>query len=312
MAPGKDGPGGFCNGFPTPFGGDSYMCEQMNAMIYSSEVRSNVEQLIKDELPEKFQGFKQHWKKEKEKEKEKEKGKEKEQEEEKNKDKNSNADDVVDDDDDDYMEKMIARWLAASEVPIGISFQIEDTQLVLPLFARYFKFFGIRKDIATSSSGKTKKLIEYIRKVYAILNDEFGVENKENDLFFIYNFGAPNNSWNFLANKIDKDKEDKGKYGAQMNMFFSMKQESQQEKTQTQKFYHMLYHKQDPRIHYQCSNINCPSDNKNKNLQRCSTCKLVYYCSRKCQVDDWKKHKKNCNSKLSKKLLKKLSNMHIK
>lgn len=30
------------------------------------------------------------------------------------------------------------------------------------------------------------------------------------------------------------------------------------------------------------------------NMNRCSRCKSVYYCSRKCQVDDWSEHKKLC------------------
>ena len=35
------------------------------------------------------------------------------------------------------------------------------------------------------------------------------------------------------------------------------------------------------------------SDTERK-LERCSGCKLVYYCSRECQKRDWKEHKAHC------------------
>jgi hypothetical protein len=29
-------------------------------------------------------------------------------------------------------------------------------------------------------------------------------------------------------------------------------------------------------------------------LQKCGKCEIVYYCSRECQKNDWKNHKKDC------------------
>ncbi|MFC1842121.1 zinc finger MYND domain-containing protein [Candidatus Dependentiae bacterium] len=39
-----------------------------------------------------------------------------------------------------------------------------------------------------------------------------------------------------------------------------------------------------------------------KKLQKCSACKKTYYCSRKCQIKDWKEHKKICKKLHKKKL----------
>ena len=38
--------------------------------------------------------------------------------------------------------------------------------------------------------------------------------------------------------------------------------------------------------------FNCGKENANK---KCSKCKSVWFCSKECQVEGWKKHKKNCN-----------------
>lgn len=40
----------------------------------------------------------------------------------------------------------------------------------------------------------------------------------------------------------------------------------------------------------------CAVCNSGDNLLRCARCKLVYYCSKKHQKKDWKKHKLNCNN----------------
>ena len=41
----------------------------------------------------------------------------------------------------------------------------------------------------------------------------------------------------------------------------------------------------------------CNNCNKTfEKLLKCSKCKKVKYCSRECQIADWKKHKKNCEA----------------
>ena len=32
-------------------------------------------------------------------------------------------------------------------------------------------------------------------------------------------------------------------------------------------------------------------------LKHCSVCKDVYYCSKTCQINDWKEHQKSCENK---------------
>lgn len=44
----------------------------------------------------------------------------------------------------------------------------------------------------------------------------------------------------------------------------------------------------------------CGKEDTKEKLFRCTRCKLVEYCSKECQVADWKSHKLNCNT-LSKK-----------
>ncbi|PAA81453.1 hypothetical protein BOX15_Mlig024716g1, partial [Macrostomum lignano] len=44
------------------------------------------------------------------------------------------------------------------------------------------------------------------------------------------------------------------------------------------------------------SNCRCANCGKLDALQRCSKCKISYYCGRDCQVNHWKKHKKNCHA----------------
>lgn len=54
-------------------------------------------------------------------------------------------------------------------------------------------------------------------------------------------------------------------------------------------------HKRCPKhrkIKYHKICVNC--ETKSENMKKCSRCKVVYYCSSKCQRADWKKHKKIC------------------
>ena len=41
---------------------------------------------------------------------------------------------------------------------------------------------------------------------------------------------------------------------------------------------------------HKCHKCNKPAEK----MSKCSKCKKVRYCSKKCQQDDWKEHKKNC------------------
>lgn len=57
-----------------------------------------------------------------------------------------------------------------------------------------------------------------------------------------------------------------------------------------------------------CSHELCKRDYKNGDLKLCSACKLVYYCSKKCQISDWWFHKLTCTkTKEEKEALVKLS-----
>jgi MYND finger protein len=47
----------------------------------------------------------------------------------------------------------------------------------------------------------------------------------------------------------------------------------------------------------------------NPGLKRCSKCKMTYYCSRQCQVEDWKDHKDDCEANIS--LVSVLSNVNF-
>ena len=40
----------------------------------------------------------------------------------------------------------------------------------------------------------------------------------------------------------------------------------------------------------------CGHCGKPEGKQRCSRCKVVYYCGRECQNTDWKEHKKTCGA----------------
>jgi len=46
---------------------------------------------------------------------------------------------------------------------------------------------------------------------------------------------------------------------------------------------------EDPNLRLLC--IKC---HKNSTTKRCANCKSVYYCSRECQKEDWKSHKRQC------------------
>ena len=44
-----------------------------------------------------------------------------------------------------------------------------------------------------------------------------------------------------------------------------------------------------------CENCKQSSDGSSKPFQRCSACRLTYYCSRNCQKLDWRHHKHVCS-----------------
>lgn len=48
-----------------------------------------------------------------------------------------------------------------------------------------------------------------------------------------------------------------------------------------------------------CRNCN-QTEQKLENFKLCSGCRCVFYCSEKCQKEDWKKHKIMCNIKVEK------------
>jgi hypothetical protein len=39
---------------------------------------------------------------------------------------------------------------------------------------------------------------------------------------------------------------------------------------------------------------NCKKKDKEYTFKKCSRCKIYYYCSKKCQIDDWNHHKHYC------------------
>eukprot|EP01084_Bolivina_argentea_P031802 58852_1 len=50
------------------------------------------------------------------------------------------------------------------------------------------------------------------------------------------------------------------------------------------------------RVMLNCSN--CCVDLRNKDVWRCSKCKLSFYCNKKCQLDNWKIHKMRCGKSI--------------
>ncbi|KAE9386947.1 hypothetical protein BT96DRAFT_1005607 [Gymnopus androsaceus JB14] len=45
--------------------------------------------------------------------------------------------------------------------------------------------------------------------------------------------------------------------------------------------------------HILCAKSDCP--NRNWELQRCSNCRVTWYCSKDCQKSDWRKHREHCD-----------------
>lgn len=50
-----------------------------------------------------------------------------------------------------------------------------------------------------------------------------------------------------------------------------------------------------------CGGCKQPPSSFSKPMQRCGRCKTAFYCSKKCQKSDWKKHKNNCGEPTEKK-----------
>ncbi len=51
-----------------------------------------------------------------------------------------------------------------------------------------------------------------------------------------------------------------------------------------------------------CNNCKKIPSSQEKDLKKCSRCKLVSYCNRECQIADWKSHKKDCDKEFQNKL----------
>lgn len=47
---------------------------------------------------------------------------------------------------------------------------------------------------------------------------------------------------------------------------------------------------------HRCENVTCSKAGTKQELKQCGDCRAVYYCSRECQVQDWKVHKLVCKS----------------
>ena len=50
----------------------------------------------------------------------------------------------------------------------------------------------------------------------------------------------------------------------------------------------------------ECDNINCFVRIPKKDIRKCGNCRFNRYCSRKCQVEDWGRHKPECKERFTK------------
>jgi len=90
-----------------------------------------------------------------------------------------------------------------------------------------------------------------------------------------------------------KEKEKEEEFDDESKSSTGPKEEEQQQQKQKQRGPVVIDLTGDDPIFLNCSVCNASSEDTTE-FNRCSKCKSVYYCSRKCQVSDWNKHKKLC------------------
>lgn len=55
----------------------------------------------------------------------------------------------------------------------------------------------------------------------------------------------------------------------------------------------------DNQLRMTCGNNNCPQFDHRQTFKKCSACRVRCYCSRDCQVKDYKTHKKECKAQIN-------------
>ena len=164
-------------------------------------------------------------------------------------------------------------WLRATTPPYAFIFMSGESPS-LPLFGRHFKNFtskvSIRKDGAQTEN-IIKEVAQILKKIFPN-NVAYWTEYNELSMERIRNIRLHKSPVQIETGRI---------------------------------FYARLSAHKDPREMTKCANIDCHTLHTNdgpqtlKELKRCSNCKIVKYCSKKCQIYDWKQHKRLCKLSLN-------------